>query len=182
MQVARSTGEVVPHLVVPYSLDTNDMRFVQAQGFNTGDHFFNYLKDSFDALYAEGEDAPKMMSVGMQLPPARQAGAHRLAQALSSTMCRATSASGSAAASTSRGTGRRPIHSPRLRQPEPDMALTIDQLNAASPDEAVALLDGVYEHSPWVAARPFRRGRSARCSISSMRWRRPWRRRPPSSR
>jgi allantoinase len=65
MQVARTDGTVVPHLVVPYSLDTNDMRFVQAQGFNTGDHFFNYLKDSFDALYAEGETAPKMMSIGM---------------------------------------------------------------------------------------------------------------------
>ncbi|MDM0056497.1 allantoinase PuuE [Variovorax fucosicus] len=65
MQVARTNGTVVPHLVVPYSLDCNDMRFVQAQGFNTGDHFFNYLKDSFDALYAEGETAPKMMSIGM---------------------------------------------------------------------------------------------------------------------
>ena len=65
MQVARTDGTVVPHLVVPYSLDCNDMRFVQAQGFNTGDHFFNYLKDSFDALYAEGETAPKMMSIGM---------------------------------------------------------------------------------------------------------------------
>ena len=64
-QVTKSDGSVVPHLVVPYSLDCNDMRFVQAQGFNTGDHFFNYLKDSFDALYAEGEDAPKMMSIGM---------------------------------------------------------------------------------------------------------------------
>ncbi len=63
--VTKSDGAVVPHLVVPYSLDTNDMRFVQAQGFNTGDHFFTYLRDSFDALYAEGEDAPKMMSVGM---------------------------------------------------------------------------------------------------------------------
>ena len=65
MQVARTDGEVVPHLVVPYSLDCNDMRFVQAQGFNTGDHFFNYLKDSFDALYAEGDTAPRMMSIGM---------------------------------------------------------------------------------------------------------------------
>jgi putative urate catabolism protein len=58
-----------PHLVVPYSLDANDMRFVQAQGFNTGDHFFTYLRDSFDALYAEGDpaglDRPKMMSIGM---------------------------------------------------------------------------------------------------------------------
>jgi allantoinase len=67
--VTKSDGSVVQHLVVPYSLDTNDMRYVQAQGFNTGDHFFTYLRDSFDALYAEGdpagEDRPKMMSIGM---------------------------------------------------------------------------------------------------------------------
>jgi allantoinase len=63
--VTKSDGTVVPHLIVPYSLDTNDMRFVQAQGFNTGEHFLQYLKDSFDVLYAEGEDAPKMMSIGM---------------------------------------------------------------------------------------------------------------------
>jgi allantoinase len=65
LQVRRSDGSLAPHLVVPYALDTNDMRFVQAQGFNTGDHFFTYLRDAFDALYAEGEEAPKMMSVGM---------------------------------------------------------------------------------------------------------------------
>ena len=58
-------GGSTAHLVVPYALDTNDMRFVQTQGFNTGEHFFSYLRDSFDALYAEGEDRPKMMSVGM---------------------------------------------------------------------------------------------------------------------
>ena len=56
-------------LVVPYTLDTNDMRFVTPQGFNTGDHYFTYLKDAFDVLYAEGDpaglDAPKMMSVGL---------------------------------------------------------------------------------------------------------------------
>jgi allantoinase len=65
MKITRSDGAVVPHLVVPYSLDCNDMRFVQAQGFNTGEHFLQYLKDSFDVLYAEGEEAPKMMSIGM---------------------------------------------------------------------------------------------------------------------
>lgn len=53
-----------PHLVVPYTLDANDMRFATAQGFNAGDQFFTYLKDSFDTLYAEGEHAPRMMSVG----------------------------------------------------------------------------------------------------------------------
>jgi allantoinase len=57
--------DAVPHLVLPYALDTNDMRFAQAQGFNTADHFFSYLRDAFDALYAEGAESPKMMSVGM---------------------------------------------------------------------------------------------------------------------
>lgn len=54
-----------PHLVVPYTLDTNDMRFASPQGFNSGDQFFTYLKDSFDVLYAEGSDTPKMMSIGL---------------------------------------------------------------------------------------------------------------------
>lgn len=54
-----------PHLIVPYTLDANDYRFALAQGFNSGDQFFAYLRDSFDVLYAEGETAPKMMSVGL---------------------------------------------------------------------------------------------------------------------
>jgi len=54
-----------PHLVVPYTLDANDMRFATAQGFNSGDQFFAYLRDSFDQLYAEGADQPRMMSVGL---------------------------------------------------------------------------------------------------------------------
>ena len=54
-----------PHLVIPYTLDANDMRFATYQGFNSGDQFFTYLKDSFDILYVEGETAPKMMSVGL---------------------------------------------------------------------------------------------------------------------
>jgi peptidoglycan/xylan/chitin deacetylase (PgdA/CDA1 family) len=54
-----------PHLVIPYTLDNNDMRFATAQGFNSGDQFFAYLKDAFDVLYAEGETAPKMMNVGL---------------------------------------------------------------------------------------------------------------------
>ena len=52
-------------LIIPYTLDNNDMRFVTNQGFNTGDHFFTYLKDSFDSLYEEGKINPKMMSVGV---------------------------------------------------------------------------------------------------------------------
>ncbi|QNA88082.1 allantoinase PuuE [Massilia sp. Dwa41.01b] len=58
-----------PHLVVPYTLDTNDMRFAAMQGFNSGTQFFDYLKDAFDVLYAEGDpnglDRPKMLSIGL---------------------------------------------------------------------------------------------------------------------
>lgn len=54
-----------PHLVIPYTLDANDMRFAAAQGFNSGDQFYAYLRDTFDVLYAEGESSPKMMSIGL---------------------------------------------------------------------------------------------------------------------
>ncbi|WP_293371778.1 allantoinase PuuE [Nevskia sp.] len=58
-----------PQLIVPYTLDSNDMRFAAAQGFNSGTQFFDYLKDAFDSLYAEGDpaglDRPKMLSIGL---------------------------------------------------------------------------------------------------------------------
>jgi len=57
-------GEI-DQLIVPYTLDSNDMRFATAQGFNTGDQFYTYLRDAFDVLYAEGADKPKMLSVGL---------------------------------------------------------------------------------------------------------------------
>ena len=52
-------------LIIPYTLDNNDMRFATNQGFNSGEQFYTYLKDSFDALYEEGKTNPKMMSVGL---------------------------------------------------------------------------------------------------------------------
>ena len=54
-----------PQLIVPYTLDNNDMRFATNQGSNSGDQFFAYLRDAFDVLYAEGKSAPKMMSIGL---------------------------------------------------------------------------------------------------------------------
>jgi putative urate catabolism protein len=54
-----------PQLILPYALDTNDMRFTAVQGFNTGAHFFEYIKDAFDILYEEGARAPKMLSIGL---------------------------------------------------------------------------------------------------------------------
>ncbi len=70
-----------PHLIVPYTLDTNDMRFCSVQGFNSGEQFYTYLRDAFDVLYAEGERAPKMLSIGLHCRitgrPARLAGLKR---------------------------------------------------------------------------------------------------------
>jgi len=58
-----------PHLVVPYALDTNDMRFSSGSSFPSGQEYFNYLRDAFDVLYAEGDprglDSPKMLSIGL---------------------------------------------------------------------------------------------------------------------
>jgi allantoinase len=69
------------HLVIPYTLDNNDMKFGTAQGFNQGEDFFIYLRDAFDTLYREGETAPKMMSIGLHMRlagrPARIAGLAR---------------------------------------------------------------------------------------------------------
>jgi len=64
-QVRKTDGSTVPHLIVPYTLDTNDMRFSLPQGFSQGDDFFTYLRDAFDVLYTEGDEAPKMLNVGM---------------------------------------------------------------------------------------------------------------------
>ncbi len=65
LQVRTSNGALRPHLVVPYTLDTNDMRFALPQGFAQAEDFYIYLRDSFDALYAEGLETPRMLSVGM---------------------------------------------------------------------------------------------------------------------
>ena len=69
MPVDKTDGSTIERLIIPYTLDTNDMRFASMQGFNTGEHFYSYLKDAFDVLYAEGDpggdDRPKMLSIGM---------------------------------------------------------------------------------------------------------------------
>ena len=64
-ELKNTLGQTRPHLIIPYTLDTNDMKFSSAGGFNHAEQFYQYLKDSFDTLYAEGDVAPKMMSVGM---------------------------------------------------------------------------------------------------------------------
>ena len=63
-----------PQLIIPYTLDANDMRFATAQGFNSGAQFLQYLKDCFDVLYAEGAESPRMMSVGLHCRLSGRAG------------------------------------------------------------------------------------------------------------
>ncbi|ENU81812.1 hypothetical protein F975_00427 [Acinetobacter sp. ANC 3789] len=63
--LTNSAGESRPHLIIPYTLESNDMKFCSSSGFNNGEQFYQYLKDAFDVLYAEGDTAPKMLSIGM---------------------------------------------------------------------------------------------------------------------
>ncbi len=71
-----------PHLVIPYSLETNDSRFGRGEGYQVGDEFFAYIRDSFDVLYAEGAEQPKMMTVGLHARllgrPGRIGALHRI--------------------------------------------------------------------------------------------------------
>ncbi|MBV1830629.1 allantoinase PuuE [Komagataeibacter sp. AV436] len=71
----RSAGR--PQLIVPYTLDVNDMRFVALNGFTEGEQFFNYLRDTFDELYEEGAEKPRMMSVGLHCRVAGRPGRAR---------------------------------------------------------------------------------------------------------
>ena len=106
LQVRKSDGTLAPHLVVPYTLDTNDMRFALPQGFSHGDDFFSYLRDAFDVLYAEGDERPTMMSIGMHCRLLGRPGPHARAAAFPRPCAGARPGLGRAAASTSRATGR----------------------------------------------------------------------------
>jgi OHCU decarboxylase len=130
-------------LIIPYTLDSNDMRFATPQGFNSGDQFFAYLKDSFDTLYAEGEaGSPKMLSIGLH--------------------CRLVGRPGRAAAlarfiAYARGHDR--VWFPRridiarhwaARHPAPPQGARASGLPL---NDFVARFGGVFEHSPWIAER-----------------------------
>ena len=117
MPVTRPTAAALQQLVVPYTLDTNDMRFVAAQGFNTGDHFFSYLKDAFDVLYAEGDPRLTVRRCSASACTAAcSARPGRIGRcSASSTTSRRTTRSGSAAASTSRATGASCTPAPERR-------------------------------------------------------------------
>ncbi len=132
-------------LIVPYTLDANDMRFATPQGFNSGDQFFAYLKDSFDMLYAEGEaGAPKMMSIGLHC---RLAGRPGRAAALKRFL--------EYAKSHDKVWFARRIDIAEhwiANHPAPKIA---DQPSCLDRDAFVVKFGGIFEHSPWIAERAF---------------------------
>jgi OHCU decarboxylase len=132
-----------PQLIIPYTLDTNDMRFATAQGFNSGDQFFAYLKDSFDVLYAEGRTgAPKMLNVGLHC---RLAGRPGRAAALARFIGYVKGHEGVWLARRIDIAERwRARHPAERRGTRP---------SAMSKAEFVETFGGVFEHSPWVAER-----------------------------
>jgi len=131
-----------PQLMVPYTMDANDMRFSSGQGFGTGVEFFDYLRDSFDLLYAEGQaGAPKMMSIGLHC---RLAGRPGRAMAIRRFLDHARSHQGvwfATRLDIARHWARTHPYRPGLRPSQMD------------PEAFVAKFGGIYEHSPWIAER-----------------------------
>lgn len=134
-----------PQLIIPYTLDTNDMRFAAVQGFNSGDQFFTYLKDSFDALYAEGEaGAPKMLNIGLHCRligrPGRIMALRRFLDYIQS--------------KPDVWVARRIDIARHWMEHHPYAALIFDVVKM-SRKAFVDQFGGVFEHSPWIAERAF---------------------------
>jgi len=139
-------GGTGPFLMVPYTLDANDMRFATPQGFNAGDQFFAYLKDSFDTLYTEGAAAPKMMSIGLHCRlVARPGRAAALARFLDYVQGHSH-----VWVATRLDIARHWV----LHHPPPG---GWDPLTLSKP-LFMARFGGIFEHSPWVAERAFDAG------------------------
>ena len=140
------TSSAVRHqLVIPYTLDANDMRFATPQGFNAGDQFLSYLKDSFDTLYAEGEaGSPKMMSIGLHCRLVGRPG-RVAALAGSSTTCKATDKVWLARRIdiARHWAEHQPYEAPETRP------------SALDEEAFVMRFGGVFEHSDWIARRAF---------------------------
>ena len=130
-----------PQLMTPYTLDANDMRFATPQGFNSGDQFYAYLKDSFDTLYAEGDVAPKMMSIGLHC---RLVGRPGRALALARFLDYALSPRSRLDSNPAR-------HRASLDRQAP-AAGRLEAVSSSTRTLFIERFGGVYEHSPWIAA------------------------------
>jgi OHCU decarboxylase len=152
---ANGRGGEGPFLIVPYTLDANDMRFATPQGFNTGEQFFTYLKDSFDLLYAEGETAPKMMSIGLHC---RLVGRPGRAQALARFLDYVQSHEKVWVAT------RLDIARHWVMNHPPEGKYKPSTLSKAL---FMARFGGIFEHSEWVAERAFTAGLGAEADSAS---------------
>ena len=137
-----------PHLIVPYTLDTNDMRFATPQGFNSGDQFYSYLKDTFDVLYREGaEGAPKMMSIGLHCRlvgrPGRVAALERFLDYVQS--------------HDKVWVAKRVDIARHWHEHHKPKAVDVVPSKASKTD-FVARYGGIFEHSPWIAERAYDMG------------------------
>ncbi|WP_411957786.1 allantoinase PuuE [Paracoccus homiensis] len=131
-----------PQLMVPYTMDANDMRFSSGQGFGTGVEFFDYLRDSFDVLYAEGQaGAPKMMSIGLHCRLAGRPGRARAIQRFLDHACAHEGVWFASRLDIARHWAETHPYQPRTRPSQMDRA------------EFVAAFGGIYEHSPFIAER-----------------------------
>lgn len=131
-------------LIIPYTLDANDMRFAAPQGFNAGDQFYNYLKDSFDALYAEGQaGSPKMLSIGLHC---RLIGRPGRVMALKRFIDYAQSHPEVWFATRAQIADHWKAHHPHRRFDRPSRMAKAD---------FVAKFGGIFEHSAWIAERAF---------------------------
>jgi OHCU decarboxylase len=148
-------GPKGPQLIVPYTLDSNDMRFAAAQGFNSGDQFYAYLKDSFDTLYEEGGTAPKMLSIGLHCRlvgrPGRAASLARFLDYIAGhdKVWVAT---------------RLDIARHWIRKHPPNGGWKPSRIGRTL---FVERFGGVYEHSPWVAEAAFDAGLGAESDTST---------------
>lgn len=131
-------------LIVPYTLDANDMRFATPQGFNAGEQFFDYLKDSFDVLYAEGEaGTPRMLSVGLHCRLVGRPGRLAALQRFIDHCQRHDKVWFARRLDIARHWHER--HPPR----------PFERPSSMRRERFVERFGGVFEHSPWVAERAF---------------------------
>jgi OHCU decarboxylase len=166
VEIEDEDGEAFDQLIVPYTLDCNDMRFATPQGFNSGDQFFTYLRDTFDVLHAEGQaGAPKMMSIGLHCRlagrPGRAAALRRFIDHAKAHQgvwfaTRADIADHWARTHPARPPAVRPRFVP-VAAPQPAASIDAPEMRAASRPfvDFMARYGGVFEHSPWVAERAF---------------------------
>jgi urate oxidase len=133
-------------LIVPYTLDANDMRFAAAQGFNAGDQFLNYLKDSFDVLYQEGQNgSPKMMSIGLHCRLAGRPGRMKAIRSFIDYAKTHQNVWFATRADIARHWRQHHPYQPRGLRP-----------HLMGKDDFMTHFGGVFEHSPWVAADTYR--------------------------